>query len=270
MGGMESADAEESAPLNRVEEAWEQWFQDLLACRQPDGSLPALTGGPGSVYGLSTWCMRQRKRYKQGQLSPERVARMEAAGFRWDYDRGMEEWMDMYRELQQFHQEHGHTRLTSTTPGFIRLFAWAQRQRRRHKKGLLAEDRVRLLEALGFPWEEPAPPRAQSAGLHEKKWQAKLAELAAFKERYGRCMVPTDWPKNRKLAVWVRSQMSQRKHGRLSAERVAALEALGFAWDLHAAHQQLEADDSAVKAGAGELPPGWEPPRRGRPPLKRG
>ena len=54
------------------------------------------------------------------------------------------------------------------------------------------------------------------------------------------------------------------------AGREAALEALGFVWDLHAAHQQLEADDSALKAGAGELPPGWEPPRRGRPPLKRG
>lgn len=256
------------AELN--DENWEQRFQELLTCRQPDGSLRVLTNGPKSIIGLSTWCTKQRKAYMRGKLSPERVARLEAVGFRWDYDYGQQAWMDKYQELERFYQKHGHTRLTSTTPGCSRLFAWAERQRYRHKEGRLEEDRVRLLEALAFPWGEEASANALKAEAFERVWQARRAELAAFKERHGHCLVPNKWEENLKLAMWVRSQRGLHKHGELPAARVAALEALGFVWDTAAEVRRLQAEDPALLAAVHALTPERRLGRRKEWPVTRG
>ena len=250
--------------------AWEYWFQKLLACRQPDGSLRVPTTGPKCDLGLLQWDRQQRKAYKQGKLSPERAARLEAAGFRWDYDHTQQAWMDKYRELEQFHQKHGHTRVLSTSPGCSRLYDWNDRQRQKRKKGLLTEDRVRLLEALGFEWDSAPTGLGHRAEVLEAAWRGRLAELAAFKERHGHCLVPYTVAEHQSLAVWANTQRLSRRKGQLTAGRLAALEALGFVWDYPKVHGQRRQAKPVTDEAVPELPPVRVPARRGRPPLKRG
>jgi hypothetical protein len=57
-----------------------------------------------------------------------------------------------------------------------------------------------------------------------------LAEVAAFQAVHGHCEVPSNHPENPKLADFVRKMRTQRKKGTLSAQRIAKLDALGFAW----------------------------------------
>src|SRR5207245_2677903 len=57
----------------------------------------------------------------------------------------------------------------------------------------------------------------------------------AFKERFGHCDVPRNWPESRPLSLWVGTQRQFRKKGKLRPDQVERLARLGFIWDTHEA-----------------------------------
>jgi len=64
-------------------------------------------------------------------------------------------------------------------------------------------------------------------------WDERYGQLVAYKNEHGDCNVPTKWPDNPTLALWVVTQRAGKDH--LSADRVGRLDALGFTWDIHGA-----------------------------------
>jgi hypothetical protein len=57
-----------------------------------------------------------------------------------------------------------------------------------------------------------------------------FALAAAFARTRGRCDVPTNWTRNRRLGRWVAAQRHRRKINRLSPVQVRRLEKIGFVW----------------------------------------
>ena len=73
-------------------------------------------------------------------------------------------------------------------------------------------------------------------------WEAQLAKLEAYKQKYGDCNVPARWAEDPKLGSWVHCQRKLKKaldRGEpskgMAAARAAKLDALGFVWELSAA-----------------------------------
>ena len=109
---------------------------------------------------------------------------------------------------------------------------WVKRQRYQYKlrqdgkRSTLSDERVRLLNDLGFIWNS-----------HDAVWEERLNELLLFKKIYGHCIVPSSYDPNPQLAVWVKRQRRQYKflqEGKstsMTPERIAKLEQHGFAWD---------------------------------------
>jgi hypothetical protein len=62
-------------------------------------------------------------------------------------------------------------------------------------------------------------------------WSVRFQELLAFKDYYGNCRVPQKSAAYPSLARWVVYMRSQYKCGKLSAEKAAKLEAVGFEWN---------------------------------------
>ena len=60
-------------------------------------------------------------------------------------------------------------------------------------------------------------------------WDTKFAELTHCKELFGDCLVAKEW-KNPELGYWVNRQRMLGNRGKLSTDRKARLDALGFAW----------------------------------------
>ena len=101
---------------------------------------------------LGTWCSARRQERREGRLSAERMAALDALGFVWDplqldFDRGL-------AELAQYVAQNGHARVPIkhlTATGF-KLGMWCSVRRKEANRGRLSAERVAALDALGFVW----------------------------------------------------------------------------------------------------------------------
>ena len=96
------------------------------------------------------------------------------------------------------------------------LYAWTYDQRTAKKNHKLSDERIALLDGLGFEWN-----------LKNAQWTTKFNKLAAFKTDKGHLNLPPD----HELYTWTSTQRTFKSNNKLSDERIASLEGLGFEWD---------------------------------------
>ena len=61
-------------------------------------------------------------------------------------------------------------------------------------------------------------------------WEINFQKLVAYKEQHGDCLVSRNWD-DKQLAMWVKTQRSLNKQGRLNKKRTERLDDLQFIWD---------------------------------------
>ena len=168
---------------------------------------------------LGLWVSAQRVIRIRGQLSQDRVARLDALGFVWDFY--AEEWEEKFSALQAFKAKHQHCNVSQGSREDSALASWLNLQRIEQRRGLLSGDYTARMEALGVIWDFTA-----------WQWERKFAAMEAFKAAHNHCNVPSVRPSEYpELLNWANVQRRSRKRGELSDERIARLDALGFVWD---------------------------------------
>ena len=223
---------------------WDKHFAKLVAFKKRFGHCDVPCHWPEDRL-FGRWISHQRSFRNQGQLKPQRVARLEELGFKWAicYDRDVPSvsmgeafyplelrWQGLYEQLRQFKKRHGHCIVGSRSPQDALLGAWVQRQRDRARAGQLSPHRRRLLDRIGFCWNNEQ--------RHEDTWNRFVAKLAAFKKKSGHADVPCDWKGDRPLGLWLSNQRVLRHRGWLSQERIDRLDQLGIKW-----HAGLDQND---------------------------
>ncbi|MEX0940137.1 MAG: Helicase associated domain protein [Candidatus Babeliales bacterium] len=193
--------------------SWDARFTDLVKFKEEHGHCNVPYSLP-----IGIWAGSQRRLYKQGLLTSDKCKKLNDIGFEWDPINA--EWENKFIELVAFKKENGHCNASRECPQTKKLGTWIGVQRKIHKKGLLAQERYKRLNALGFVWD-----------IKNTIWNERFAELNDFKKQYGRCMVPYPYPANRKLGTWVTEQRKSHKEGLLAQERYKKLNDLGFVWD---------------------------------------
>jgi hypothetical protein len=191
--------------------------------------------------------VNQRVNHSGGRNSAERIA-LEAIGFLWDGDEGLEadweaEWEAILALLVQWRERHGH--LLVSLRQQPQLFRWTHTQWQMRRDGKRQPDRVDRLDAIGFLWDIPTLQTVRPAHCPEleTRWQQRLDQLVGFRARSGHCNIPQGWPEDQKLAAWTHNQRSRKAAGKLSAERIARLDAIGFSWT---GDRRLSARNGAV------------------------
>lgn len=141
-------------------------------------------------------------------------------------------WYKHFADLVEFKRTHNHCHVSYTHSSNPELARWVKRQRyqyylfREGNPSCMTEERIKKLNDIGFVW-----------GSHETVYQTRIQELLDFKRENGHCVVPARYPKNTKLATWVKCQRRQFKlfkEGRpsnITIERILALDKLGFKWN---------------------------------------
>jgi hypothetical protein len=208
------------------EATWEEGFNRLLAFIEREGHSRV----PGSYrddgHRLGRWVIKQRALRNRGDLSSDRVQRLEALqGWTWDTVEAQwaARWEEGYAQLVRFAERQGHTRVPQghhEANGYA-LGRWVHKQRQR--RGRLSEEQRQLLEALpGWTWH----PR-------EAIWEKGFAHLERFVKREGHSRVPGAFRGDGgfRLGGWVERQRAAGRRGELSEERIERLEALpGWVW----------------------------------------
>jgi superfamily II DNA or RNA helicase len=203
---------------------WDEGYRHLLLYVQREGrsDVPASFVSDDG-YTLGRWVSFKRLHRRQGRLSAERVARLEAIpGWMWDPRANV--WDRSFEYLERFVERESHALVPSdhTEQGF-RLGGWVVEQRVGKNRGQLSSQRLARLEALpGWSWD-----------TWSDLWDARYACLVAFVEREGHSRVPNKWVQNGvPLGNWVGAQRAFFRGGSLAPDRVARLEALpGWAWN---------------------------------------
>ena len=137
----------------RLEEQFEKGFQETLIYKASTGNPNARQRHrTANNFLLGSWQNDQRKNYKNGELPPERIKRLEEIGFMWDILK--EQFEKGFQETLLYQERTGNPNTLAsykTEEGYL-LGSWQSVQRGNYKKGKLSPDRIKRLEDIGFKW----------------------------------------------------------------------------------------------------------------------
>ncbi|KAJ1445454.1 helicase-associated [Pelagophyceae sp. CCMP2097] len=134
-------------------DGWDSHFDLLRAYKAAHGDCSVPRNFPEKEGNkLGAWVNTQRKAFKAGEMSPERIERLEAVSFVWDVI--PKAWESHFELLTAYKVAHGNSAVPfrfAAADG-TKLGRWVDAQRRVHKAGEMSPERAQRLEAVGFAW----------------------------------------------------------------------------------------------------------------------
>lgn len=150
---------------------WEDRLAEVVEFKAKHGhcDIPMSLAEPPK---LAAFVSKSRSMRTNGTLSTERIAKLDAVGFLWEWkstkigEDGMNKaWKERFNELLVYKQLHGDCNVSSQKEN-RRQGNWVAQQRLLKKNGKLHSERVRLLDEAGFEWcAEKLKFEADAAGM---------------------------------------------------------------------------------------------------------
>ncbi|MDB4340663.1 Helicase associated domain protein [Akkermansiaceae bacterium] len=194
--------------------AWELQFRNLVSYQEKHGDC--LVSRNYQDKQLAQWVVTQRETKKNGEISNERIKRLDNLGFSWNPDQ--EAWEDQFQKLKSYKKEHGDC-LVPQAWRDKQLGSWVTTQRLKKNKGKLGETKIALLDDMGFVWD-----------TKKHLWDLQIQKLVAYKEEHGDCLVGSSWS-DKKLVRWVKNLRDSKKKGSLDSTKIRELDGIGFNWN---------------------------------------
>lgn len=236
---------------HRLEAAWEKGFASAQKYRTEHGDLLVpVRYRDKNDFALGEWSVYNRQRYLGGNLTQNRIERLEAIGMVWSTSNDL--WEQNYAAATQYYLEHGDLEVPikyETSSGFG-LGVWLGAQRAAHKAGELPQEQVERLDALGMDW----------TNRNDRKWMSLYDVAAAYYHEHGNLNVPSEYvtPDGVLLGKWVARQRyaylnPDRSSARVTPERKALLDKLGMVWEKYDPWQERYDLALAYKTEHGDL-----------------
>ena len=236
---------------HRLEAAWEKGFASAQKYRTEHGDLLVpVRYRDKNDFALGEWIVYNRQRYLGGNLTQNRIERLEAIGMVWSTSNDL--WEQNYAAATQYYLEHGDLEvpIKYETPSGFSLGVWLGAQRAAHKAGELPQEQVERLDALGMDW----------TNRNDRKWMSLYDVAAAYYHEHGNLNVPSEYvtPDGVLLGKWVARQRyaylnPDRSSARVTPERKALLDKLGMVWEKYDPWQERYDLALAYKTEHGDL-----------------
>ena len=196
-GGLEQKQIDELNALgmvwNSVDARWERFYAEAALYYERYGNLDFVKRYvTESGVRLGPWLKNQREAYLKGELSSDKIQRLEAIGMEWG-GRNERQWQEAYAAAKRYFAQHGNLNVPYdyVTPEGFRLGQWVVRQRMTYKgrfsdkdkvnRKTLSPERKRLLDAIGMDWRE------------KDSWERNFEALLAYHKEHGTLIVPASY-----------------------------------------------------------------------------
>lgn len=207
------------------DEIWNQHYLLAKAYYEMHGNLKIVKTYQMNNFHLGKWIMLQRKKYREGKLTPEQIKKLNDIEMVWQPKKS---WMDYYRSCYKFYQIHQNLLVTKyDIIDGITLSEWLNLQRYYYRIGKLTEDQISLLNELNMVWN-----------VHNRiSWNEYYELVKEYYEIHGDLQIPISYQVGDvKLGAWLHNQRMA-YHGknkmRLTERKILLLEKIGINWNVY-------------------------------------
>ena len=174
---------------------------------------------------LGQWISKIRQAYKNGDLSPDKIKKLEVIGMVWDASINKEEiWNKWYKLAVEYCNEHGNLLVPvyyKTKTG-EKLGKWITNTRADYKNSDLSTEQIKKLEAIDMVWN-----------VKKYEWDRMYKLAIEYRNEHGNLLVPKDYQTKagEKLGKWITNTRQAYKKDDLSQDKIKKLEVIGMVWD---------------------------------------
>lgn len=200
--------------------SWEKFYALSVQFAVREGHINVPTSHQEGGEYLNRWLRRQKWQKEHGKLTSEQIRRMEQLpGWGWHLGDTVEEMLEC---LRKFKAKKGHINVpTKLEFEGKRLGMWVDKVKQEKRNGSIDPKLEKILDNLGIQWE-----------ILEAQWDQYYLLLLNFIEREGHAdVLQTHREDGERLGVWVNTQRTRYRKGRLPQARVERLEQVDFIWE---------------------------------------
>lgn len=168
---------------------------------------------------LKLWVQKQRRRKILNTISEDELNLLIEAGVSFN-NVNADIWDYYINKLSVFQEENGH--MYPSEGEDLELTVFCRTQRRRYSEKKLPEDRIELLESIGFPWEQ-----IKKGFTHEER----VEDLKKYKAKYGDVNVNSRCKEFNNIGDWIKRIRVLNRKKQLPENIFNAVDSLGFTWE---------------------------------------
>ncbi len=170
---------------------------------------------------LGSWISRQRKEYKKGLLSDDKINKLESIGMIWDVNEN--NWSNYFNSAESFFNKNKHLLVPEryVDDDNIILGKWLVNQRQSYKNKTLSTNKIKKLESIGMVWD-----------VRDLKWDIGFNIAKKYFLDNGNLYINTSLViEDFNLGSWVSEQRKLYNLGTLSADRINRLNSIDMIWN---------------------------------------
>ena len=223
---------------SKYDRAWEKYYNALCKYKYDNGNIDIKANyvTPDGVE-LGAWISNLRtaknNRRRGYYLTDERIAMLNKLGMIWDKIDFL--WEKNYQACVEYYEKHRNIDIPAsyTTAEGLRVGAWIRRMRKardgRLKGGAkLTQEQIARLDAIGMNWQD----------AYTQRWEYGYGKAKEYYAQHKNLDVPTMYVTEDgfPLGKWLKGHVqindkTRRPSVKLTSERKAKLDALGFKWE---------------------------------------
>jgi uncharacterized protein YbgA (DUF1722 family) len=136
---------------------WYQQYEKLVEFKRKNGNCLVPQKYQEDV-SLGMWVYMQRHYHTNNSILQDRKDLLDELGFAWKPPGGGNKdknWHQQYEKLVEFKRKNGHCLVPQGYEKDVSLGVWVRTQRHYHTNNSILQDRIDLLDELGFAWKTP-------------------------------------------------------------------------------------------------------------------
>ena len=190
---------------------------------------------------LYRWVKNVKSQFKKRNLPEHRLIQLNEMNFDFAYKpiRQMsireDNWPQRLIELAEYFKASGTFYLSLKNIEQKKLASWLRNQKSLYKQGKLADQRINQLVEIGFSFTENYRLKKEKLRkeINSDKWFTKFEQFKDFYNQNGTYYILIGDTQNKKLRVWLQSQIAKFRRQKLSTEQINMFSSIGFTFQLN-------------------------------------